>query len=104
MSNQLKMRGIQKCCVCGGLLFTGFAYPDGKPYHRDCYETVQVVVEKRIQEEWFKNFSEEFPGAFTGKKAIVVPPPAEPPKWKVVVHPNYDDQLIHMESHHNARG
>ena len=31
---------IEKCGECGGLIFTGFSYPDGKPYHGDCWEKV----------------------------------------------------------------
>jgi len=49
---------IEKCVECGGLLMTGFAYPDGKTRHGDCWEKVCEVVEKEIGDKWLIDFNQ----------------------------------------------
>lgn len=48
---------IEKCVECGGLLMTGFSYPDNRTRHGDCYERVREAVEKEIEIRWLSDFN-----------------------------------------------
>lgn len=55
---------IERCCLCKGLLVTGFRYPDNKPYHGNCYDTVRQSVEKTLHQLWLQKYRHLFPRAF----------------------------------------
>jgi hypothetical protein len=52
-----KLFTIEKCVECGGLLMTGFSYPDGRTRHGDCYEKVREVVEKEVKTKQLADFN-----------------------------------------------